>query len=97
MARVARLILASLTIRLAAWVCSPSDYHLTPELAACKPVCEEAISRVIASVPYHLGWHTRRSELFANVPSKSGFTCGKPDPFTALPALFILWPLAAVC
>ena len=59
MARVTRLILASLTVRCAAWTCSPVDYRTTPEYAHSARVCAEVISDVLASVPYHLGWHYR--------------------------------------
>lgn len=59
MARVTRLILASITVRCAAWACSPVDYRTTPEYAHSARVCAEVISDVLASVPYHLGWHYR--------------------------------------
>ncbi|KAJ4421511.1 hypothetical protein N0V85_000161 [Neurospora sp. IMI 360204] len=59
MARVSRLILASITVRCAAWACSPVDYRTTPEYAHSARVCAEIISDVLASVPYNLGWHYR--------------------------------------
>lgn len=59
MARVTRLILASITVRCAAWACSPVDYRTTPEYAHSARVCAEVIGDVLASVPYHLGWHYR--------------------------------------
>ncbi|KAK3391600.1 hypothetical protein B0T20DRAFT_363461 [Sordaria brevicollis] len=59
MARVTRLILASITVRCAAWACSPVDYRTTPEYAHSARVCAEVIGDVLASVPYHLGWHHR--------------------------------------
>ncbi|CCC09468.1 unnamed protein product [Sordaria macrospora k-hell] len=59
MGRVTRLILASITVRCAAWACSPVDYRTTPEYAHSARVCAEVISDVLASVPYHLGWHYR--------------------------------------
>lgn len=56
-ARTARLILASLIVRCAAWSCRPVDYRTTPEYAAAARTCVDIITDVIASVPYHLGWH----------------------------------------
>ncbi len=95
MARAARLILSSLNIRVTAWICSPVDYHTTPEYATSKRICEGTISDMIASVPYHLGWHTRRKELFDN-SELSGFACGEDGPVKTLPALFAVWPLASM-
>ncbi|KAK3386880.1 hypothetical protein B0H63DRAFT_141793 [Podospora didyma] len=95
-AHVSRLLLAALSIRLAAWLCSPADYRLTPEYQAARVISEAAIADIIASVPYHLGWHTRRGDLFRNVPDMSTFACGRDEPFKALPAMFILWPITTV-
>ncbi|KAI2469173.1 hypothetical protein F4781DRAFT_422197 [Annulohypoxylon bovei var. microspora] len=55
--RTARLVLMSLVVRCAAWVCSPVDYRTTPEYATAARTCVDTITDVIASVPYHLGWH----------------------------------------
>ncbi|KAK6837859.1 hypothetical protein PG987_006140 [Apiospora arundinis] len=57
MARTARLILASLIVRSAAWVCAPIDFGTTPEYATASRTCMDTITDIIASVPYHLGWH----------------------------------------
>ncbi|KAI0157075.1 hypothetical protein GGR52DRAFT_586897 [Hypoxylon sp. FL1284] len=56
-ARTARLILSSLVVRCAAWVCAPVDYRTTPEYATAARTCVGTITDVIASVPYNLGWH----------------------------------------
>ena len=95
MARATRLILASLNIRLTAWICSPVDYRTTPEYATSKLICEGIISDAIASIPYHLGWHTRRKELFDN-PELLGFACGLENSSKILSAHFAAWPLACV-
>ncbi|KAI0118091.1 hypothetical protein F4776DRAFT_635104 [Hypoxylon sp. NC0597] len=57
--RTARLVLASLVVRCAAWVCAPVDYRTTPEYATAARTCVDTITDVIASVPYHLGWHLK--------------------------------------
>ncbi len=95
MARAARLILASINIRLTAWICSPVDYRTTPEYATSKRICEGIISDMIASIPYHLGWHSRRRELFDD-PELSGFACGQEGSAKILSAHFAAWPLACM-
>ncbi|GJC77758.1 white-opaque regulator 2 [Colletotrichum liriopes] len=95
MARVSRLILASVIVRCAAWVCSPVDYRTTPEYATAARTCVDTISDIIASVPYHLGWHLKRPELLerANI---SGFACGLEESQKGLPGYFLTWPLACL-
>ncbi|EAQ87016.1 hypothetical protein CHGG_08269 [Chaetomium globosum CBS 148.51] len=94
MARVSRLLLASLNIRIAARVCSPADYRTTPEYKNSKPVCESTIADIIASVPYHLGWRMHGKGL--NGPGLSTFACGEEGTCKALPALFLIWTLTCV-
>ncbi|KAK4156353.1 white-opaque regulator 1 [Chaetomidium leptoderma] len=93
--RVSRLILASLNIRLAAWNCRPADYRTTPEYESSRRICEGAISDIIASVPYHLGWHMNNGKT-PNKPGLSAFACGEEGPCKALPALFLIWSLTCV-
>lgn len=93
--RATRLVLASLTVRCAAWVCSPVDYRTTPEYATASQTCVDMITDIIASVPYHLGWHTKRKHLFRSM-ELSGFACGEEDSTKALPGYFLSWPLACV-
>ncbi|KAI1207417.1 uncharacterized protein F4807DRAFT_177265 [Annulohypoxylon truncatum] len=57
--RTARLVLMSLVVRCAAWACSPVDYRTTREYATAARTCVDTITDVIASVPYHLGWHLK--------------------------------------
>jgi hypothetical protein len=92
--RVSRLILASINIRLTAWMCSPVDYHTTPEYEKSGRICEGMISEIIASVPYHLGW--RRDGNVLRKSRRSGFACGEEGTRKALPALFLLWSLTCV-
>lgn len=70
--RCMRIVLASLMIRITAWIISPADYRTTPEYAAISRTCGEAIVDIIASIPYQLGWFTRRKDVC--VPEQlSGF------------------------
>ncbi|KAK3322101.1 hypothetical protein B0H66DRAFT_474976 [Apodospora peruviana] len=98
MARTARLVLSSLTVRCAAWVCSPVDYRTTPEYATAARICADNIADILASVPYHLGWHTRRREAFPDDEALSGFACGDDDDgsLKGLAGYFLTWPLATV-
>ncbi len=92
--RVSRLILASINIRLTAWLCSPVDYRTTPEYETSSGACEGIISDIIASVPYHLGW--RRDGNALGKSGRSGFACGEEGTRKALPALFLMWSLTCV-
>lgn len=92
--RVSRLILASLSIRLTAWLCSPADYRTTPQYEIASRVCEGVISEVIASAPYQLGWHPDGKSLGHS--GLSGFACGEENSHKALPALFLIWSLTCV-
>ncbi|KAK3340014.1 hypothetical protein B0T25DRAFT_561090 [Lasiosphaeria hispida] len=94
--RASRLILESLKVRITAWLCAPADYRTTAEYARSKEACEGIISDIIASVPYYLGWHTKRRELFGNEPELSGFACGEDKSVKALPALLLMWSLTCM-
>ncbi|KAK3344568.1 hypothetical protein B0H65DRAFT_463830 [Neurospora tetraspora] len=95
-ARTVRLVLASLNIRITAWLSTPADYRTTAEYARSKAICEGTIADVISSVPYHLGWHTKQAGLFDNGTDRSGFACGHEDSIKALPAWFLIWALTCV-
>ncbi|KAI0156324.1 hypothetical protein BJ166DRAFT_354296 [Pestalotiopsis sp. NC0098] len=93
--RTSRLINASLIVRCAAWVCSPVDYRTTPEYATAARTCVETISDIIASVPYHLGWHLKKKE-FLTRKNLGQFACGEEDALKGLAGYFLTWPLACV-
>jgi hypothetical protein len=93
-ARVSRLLLASLTVRIDAWLCAPADYHMTAEYAATWRLCQDIIPDILASVPYHLGWHMNGQAL--GRPGLSAFACGEEGTHKALPSLFLIWSLTCV-
>jgi len=95
LARTARLILMSLTVRCAAWAVSPVDYRTTPEYATAARTACDTISDILASVPYHLGWHTKRGELFRG-GEPVGFACGDDHSMKGLAGYFLTWPLGCV-
>ncbi|KAK4236934.1 hypothetical protein C8A03DRAFT_35133 [Achaetomium macrosporum] len=94
-ARTTRLILMSLVVRCAAWVCSPVDYRTTPTYASAARVSVDMIADIIASVPYHLGWQTKRRELFPE-HEPAAFACGEEYGLKGLAGYFLTWPLACV-
>ncbi|KAK3314841.1 hypothetical protein B0H66DRAFT_605759 [Apodospora peruviana] len=86
-ARVARLILASINIRLIAWLTSRSsrhlvegqfgtttDYRQTAEYATARRICEGTIMEILASVPYQLGWRRTSSPKQGRQRSDTGET-----------------------
>lgn len=95
MCRTCRLILASIIVRCAAWVVSPVDYRTTPEYATATRTCVDTITDIIASVPYHLGWHLKRKEIIDR-HDLSGFACGEEDTMKGLAGYFLTWPLTCV-
>lgn len=96
MLRVNRLILASVIVRCAAWVCAPVDYRTTPEYATAARTCVDMIADIIASVPYHLGWHLRPERRHLLQRQLSGFACGEEDSLKGLAGYFLTWPLGCV-
>ncbi|KAI1863636.1 hypothetical protein JX265_008853 [Neoarthrinium moseri] len=95
MCRTSRLINASLIVRCAAWVSAPVDYRTTPEYATCSRTCVEVITDIIASVPYHLGWHLKRKDVLQKA-NLGQFACGEEDSLKGLAGYFLTWPLACV-
>ncbi|KAH7015123.1 hypothetical protein EDB80DRAFT_326908 [Ilyonectria destructans] len=95
MMRCSRIILASLIVRCAAWVCSPVDYRTTPEYATSARTCVDLITDIIASVPYQLGWFSKRRELL-EMDHLSTFGCGEEEALKGLPGYFLTWPLTCI-
>jgi len=95
MARVCRLVLASITVRCAAWVCSPVDYRTTPEYATAARICVDTITDIVASVPYHLGWHLKQPDVLRKA-NLSSFACGDETSQKGLAGYFLTWPLTCI-
>lgn len=97
MARVARLILAGIIIRCAAWICAPVDYRTTSHYAQASRLGIEMINDIVASIPYHLGWRgfKANSEDRPTTGNISSFVCGQDDIGTgkSLGAYFLIWPV----
>lgn len=93
--RCSRLILASLIVRCAAWICAPVDYRTTPEYATAARTCVNVMTDIIASIPYQLGWFATRRELLDKA-NLSSFACGDEYAPKGLPGYFLTWPLACM-
>ncbi|RYO97342.1 hypothetical protein DL764_007320 [Monosporascus ibericus] len=88
MTRTARLILHSMIVRCAAWVCAPVDYRTTPEYATAARICVEISTDIIACAPFHLGWRIKRGNAVQKAQLGS-FACGEADNTTALAGYFL--------
>ncbi|KAH7325109.1 hypothetical protein B0I35DRAFT_175767 [Stachybotrys elegans] len=95
MGRCARIILSSLIVRCAAWVCSPVDYRTTPEYATAARTCGEMITDVIASVPFQLGWFITRTHLLERVNIATS-ACGDESSCKGVLGYWLTWPLTVV-
>ncbi|KFG83470.1 putative negative acting factor [Metarhizium anisopliae] len=93
--RCMRIVLASLTIRCTAWINFPADYRTTSEYATTVRTCVEAISDIIASVPYQMGLFSKRKDLRSHA-THSVFGCGEDTSEKGLAGYFLLWPLACI-
>lgn len=93
--RATRIILMSLLIRVAAWICSPADFRSTPEYATAVRTCKANISDIISSVPYMLSMHQKDVQR-PSAPAPSGFACGTDEQSKMLGGLMVAWPLSTV-
>ncbi len=93
--RCSRLVLASIIVRAAAWVCSPIDYRTTPEYAAWSDTCASIISDLCAAIPYQLGWFKSRQELLERSDLTS-YGCGDEAGAKGLSGYFVTWPLSCI-
>jgi hypothetical protein len=94
--RISRLFVSGLVIRCAAWMCSPVDYRTTPEYAQGARLGVDIVTDILASVPYHLGWHIDEDGSLVD-GDLSGNTGGLENGgTTALGGFLIMWPLFCV-
>ncbi|KAL2279319.1 hypothetical protein FJTKL_13525 [Diaporthe vaccinii] len=94
--RATRIILMSLLIRVAAWICSPADFRSTPEYATAVRTCKANIADIISSVPYMLSMHQKDAQQRPSAPGASGFACGTDEQSKMLGGLMVAWPLSTV-
>lgn len=96
--RASRIILASILIRCAAWICSPADYRATPEYATAVRTIRDNIAAIVSSIPF----------MMSTLPpagaggSRSGsivagsFLCGADEQAKMVGGLMASWPLSTV-
>ncbi|POS75111.1 hypothetical protein DHEL01_v206499 [Diaporthe helianthi] len=104
--RATRIILMSLLIRVAAWICSPADFRSTPEYATAVRTCRANIADIISSVPYMLSMHQRhdlhhqqhqqQQQQQPTAPAPGGFACGTDEQSKMLGGLMVAWPLSTL-
>ncbi|KAL1865007.1 hypothetical protein Daus18300_007354 [Diaporthe australafricana] len=94
--RATRIILMSLLIRVAAWICSPADFRSTPEYATAVRTCKANIADIISSVPYMLSMHQQADAQRPSAPGPSGFACGTDEQSKMLGGLMVAWPLSTI-
>ncbi|KUI74432.1 hypothetical protein VM1G_10043 [Cytospora mali] len=93
--RSTRIILMSLLIRVAAWICSPADYRSTPEYATAVRTSKTSIADIISTVPYML--RVQQTNVPPPEPSVPGaFACGDDEQSKMLGGLMVAWPLSTV-
>lgn len=93
--RCSRVVLASLIVRAAAWACAPVDYRTTPEYATYSRIATELVTDLVASIPYQLGWFSKRKELLETA-EMSEYACGENDSPKGLAGYFVTWPLSCI-
>lgn len=93
--RATRIILMSLLIRVAAWICSPADFRSTPEYATAVRTCKANIADIISAVPYMLSMHQKDVQR-PSAPAPGGFACGTDEQSKMLGGLMVAWPLSTV-
>lgn len=96
--RSTRIILASLIIRVAAWICSPADHRNTPEYATAMGTMKTAIAGIISSVPFMLGTFTSQPGMNQSQQAVSAgqFLCGADQQAKMVGGLMVSWPLSTV-
>lgn len=93
--RAARIILESLTIRVAAWICSPADYRLTPEYKTAVEKINNNIADIISSVPFILSTYSKGQRACDGVNS-GFFVCGADAQAKMVGGLIASWPLSTI-
>lgn len=91
--RASRIILESILIRVAAWICSPADYRSTPEYTTAVRTIKTNIADILSSIPFLLNQTGGDKEGAVNGGS---FVCGSDEQSKMVGGLFVSWPLSTV-
>lgn len=93
--RASRIILGSILIRVAAWICSPADYRSTPEYTTAVRTMKANIADIISSIPFMLSTFTRGQQECQGLIAGS-FLCGADEQAKMVGGLMCSWPLSTV-
>lgn len=88
--RAARIILGSLLIRVAAWICSPADYRLSPDYVTAVRNIRAVTADLVAAVPFML------SAFGGDGIASGSFACGADVQAKMVGGLMASWPLSTV-
>lgn len=94
--RAARIILASILIRCAAWICSPADYRSTPEYTTAVNIIRTNISEILSSVPFMLSTFSANAQQASQRVVAGSFLCGADEQAKMVGGLMVSWPLSTV-
>lgn len=95
--RASRIILASILIRCAAWICSPADYRATPEYATAVRTIRANIADIVSSVPFMMSTLPRGAGAGTAGGAVAGsFLCGADEQSKMVGGLMVSWPLSTV-
>lgn len=89
--RAARIILGSLLIRVAAWICSPADYRLSPDYVTAVRTVRAVTADLVAAVPFMLSAFGGDGGI-----ASGSFACGADVQAKMVGGLMASWPLSTV-
>lgn len=96
--RASRIILASILIRCAAWICSPADYRNTPEYATAVRTINDNIAAIVSSIPFMMSSlpTSRGGRAHSGNIVAGSFLCGADEQAKMVGGLMASWPLSTV-
>lgn len=96
--RASRIILASILIRVAAWICSPADYRTTPEYSTAVRTIRTNISDIVSSVPFMMSTLAGPGRHHPSVRGvvAGNFLCGADEQAKMVGGLMASWPLSTI-
>lgn len=94
--RASRIILGSLIIRIAAWICSPADYRDTPEYTTAVGTIRANIAEIVSSVPFALSTYAKGQQVSQYSLNAGSFLCGVDEQSKMVGGLTVAWPLSTI-
>lgn len=100
--RASRIILESISIRVAAWICSPADYRATPDYKTAVHTIKTNITDIVSSIPFLLNTISSTGQIVSQYQPAvvnnglGSFICGSDEQSKMVGGLFVSWPLSTV-